>query len=447
MNNTFLQNSKKILLWFLKEPGWFSFFPSPFFWADKIGKDKINLLYKEYFSSNYYNLLDSNNKLNLYIHIPFCNKICSYCNCFKKQITKKDEIDEYINYIEKEIISISNINGNNKIIINSIFIWGWTPNLLSVNQFSRLYEIINKYFDLKNLEQFLIDGHPNYYSKEKFDFLKQIWVTRLTFAIQTFNEKVLLLNNRDSYKKDFFEENISYLKQIWIKSNVDLLIWLLWQDLESIKNDIDYLSDLELDNISVHYFMNSNNLNYKIPINYLNLVKETKEYLKQINLAHFSSNILEDNYASKRASTIWIWAQSITNLYSWIIYKNPNINSYYKSLDLNSSINYKWYILSKRDEMIKFIYLNILNSININTFFDLFWEDIFKVFAFEMKFLIQSWIIDKKEDYIFSKKTDLETLIYLNIFFREKFSEFELNNYNESEIYEFFLENWELIDK
>ena len=447
MNNNFINKSKFLLLQFLREPWGFSFFPSSFFWSNDILADDITSTYKSYFNSEYVNIDDSNNKLNLYIHIPFCTKICSYCNCFKRLLKQSEEIDKYLNYLDKESKLIFELNNSNKIRLNSIFIWWWTPNLLSISQFEKLNNTITNYFDLSILEQFLVDGHPNHYSKEKIDYLKQIWVNRVTLAVQTFDENTLKQNNRDVYNKIDFEFNINYLSNKWIKSNIDLLIWLKWQTFESIKADIDYLNSIKIDNVSVHYLMKSNNINYYLDGNYLVIVSKTKEYLKNNPLAHNSSNITEDYYASKRNSTISIWASAITNIYSEFIYSKPWINNYYNLLDNWKIPFYKWVNIWKKDEMIRYIYLNILYWVNINTFNELFWKDIFKMFIWEFKFLNSNKIIYIRNNIIYSNKNDLETLIYFNIFFLEKFGNFSLNSYNSNELNKFFLESWELIDK
>lgn len=447
MDSNFLKKSQHLLLKFLREPGWFSFFPSSYFWNKELSDTDIQVHFKKYFTSEYLDFQDDNNKMNLYIHIPFCSKICSYCNCFKRQLKEEDEIDIYIKYLEKEIKIINNLNYKSKIKINSIFIWGWTPNLLSVEQFQKLYWLIIKYFDLEDLEQFLLDGHPNYYNKLKLDYLQSIWVNRLTFAIQTFDNKTLIQNNRDVYNINDFEDNIKYLNTLGIASNIDLLIWLKVQTFESIKKDIDYLTSLDINNVSVHYLMKSNNISYELDENYLDVILKTKKYLRENKLPHWSSNITEDNYASKRNTTLSIWSSAITNIYSEVIYSKPGIINYYKDLDVWKIPMYKWLQLSKRTEMIRFIYLNILYWININIFKELFWEEIFKVFINEFKFLNSNNIIYIKENVIYSQKSDLDTLTYFNIFFIEKVSELNKNNYNDSELKNFFLESWELIDK
>jgi oxygen-independent coproporphyrinogen-3 oxidase len=122
MEKQFIEKSKNLLLHFLEEPGGFSFFPSSFLWKKNISREEVKSSYIQHFNTNFSHIDDTNNKVNLYIHIPFCTKICSYCNCFKKKLEKKEEIDTYIGYLKKEIDLIKKINGNKKIGINTIFI-------------------------------------------------------------------------------------------------------------------------------------------------------------------------------------------------------------------------------------------------------------------------------------------------------------------------------------
>ena len=143
MHTKFLKKSKYLLLQFLKEPGGFSFFPSSFFWERRITSENIQISLERYFNSKFSDISNANNKLNLYIHIPFCTRICSYCNCFKKLMDQKGEIDTYIEYLRKEARLVYEANNKQKIKINTIFIWWGTPNLLTIVQFKKLDSIIN----------------------------------------------------------------------------------------------------------------------------------------------------------------------------------------------------------------------------------------------------------------------------------------------------------------
>src|SRR3712207_1144238 len=91
----------------------------------------------------------------LYIHIPFCKKKCYYCD-FASKIPVENEIDEYLESLGKEM------QGYNlkKEQIDTIFIGGGTPSLLSVEQLERLFEIIDKNVDLRSVVEYSIESNP-----------------------------------------------------------------------------------------------------------------------------------------------------------------------------------------------------------------------------------------------------------------------------------------------
>jgi coproporphyrinogen III oxidase-like Fe-S oxidoreductase len=98
MKSNFIQSSKNLLLDFLYTPGGFSFFPSPIFWASNFKYSDLSNSLKHLPSFN----SQERKTTTLYIHIPFCDKICNYCNCFKKKLLLSEEIDRYIEYLEQE---------------------------------------------------------------------------------------------------------------------------------------------------------------------------------------------------------------------------------------------------------------------------------------------------------------------------------------------------------
>ena len=265
--------------------------------------------------------------------------------------------------------------------------------------------------------------------------------------MQTFDEAVLEMNNRDKYNKDTLKKNLKYLKQKNITSNIDLLIWLKWQTFESVKNDIDTLKTLEVDNVSVHYFMNSNNIDYEMGENYLELIEQIKQYLQKIDLPHRASNVQEDYFASKRNSTLSLWATAVTNIFWNTIFQKPENKSYYEMLDAWKLPVGSGLQITKKDEMIKYIYLNILFWVNIAEFYNLYKTDIFESFSGEFKFLKENNIISIQNGNIVSKKSDFITLLYAGIFFIKNFAVFRLSDYNEDELKNFFSDTGELIDK
>jgi coproporphyrinogen III oxidase-like Fe-S oxidoreductase len=137
----------------------------------------------------------------------------------------------------------------------------------------------------------------------------------------------------------------------------------------------------------------------------------------------------------------------VSNIFWNIIFQKPENKQYYTSLDeWNFSVT-AGLKLTKRDEMVKYIYLNILFWIHIDEFYNLYKIDIFKVFLGEFKFLRENNIVTIKNGCIIPNKSDLETLLYVNIFFIKNFATFDTSHYNEKDLESFFLESGELIDK
>jgi len=431
----FKEESEKLLYKMLNEPGWFSFFPSSFFWKEE--SIDINNLYKKHFLEKKEN--------NLYIHIPFCDKICLYCNCFKQKLSTTQEIDKYLQYLEKEIVLLYKLNNNSKIKIKNIFIWWWSPNILNLTQLWILFWHIRTYFELEKKWEFLIDCHPNFLNREKINLLYSNWINRITIAVQSLDKKVLLLNNRDFYNLKTLKENIFYIKFLWIRINIDVIIWLNWQKINDIKKDLEFLENQKVDNISNHYLMVSNNFKYEVWNEYQSLIKTVKNLFKTKKLPKNSQNILESDNTTTKKSTIWIWSSSVSNLYEKVIYQNEStLTKYYDKIEKNDLPFHRWLKLWLKEEMIKYIYLNIFSGIDTNNFFEIFWKNIFKEFYLEFDFLNKNNII-KLEDWVLkTNKNDFDTLIYFWIFFINKFHKIK----ETKDMYKYyFLDDWSLIDR
>lgn len=133
-----------------------------------------------------------NNKFNhLYIHIPYCKYICTYCDFVRKIPKEINEINEYINLIIKEIEKI-----NHK--LKTIYIGGGTPNFLSNDNLNNLLESLNKNIDSKT--EFTIECNPDFVTDEQAKIFKKYNVNRISLGVQTTNNNILkLINRKHSY--------------------------------------------------------------------------------------------------------------------------------------------------------------------------------------------------------------------------------------------------------
>lgn len=135
--------------------------------------------------------------LGLYIHIPFCRKICSFCP-YCKELYQSETCEKYIDYLIKEI----NMVGYKKKVVTSLYFGGGTPTL-ALYRLKEIIDTVNKYFIIQ--EGIGIELHPEDVTKENLDLLKSIGITKISIGIQSFQDKFLQILGRTKidYEKMF----------------------------------------------------------------------------------------------------------------------------------------------------------------------------------------------------------------------------------------------------
>ena len=241
-----------------------------------------------------------------YIHIPFCNDICSYCD-FCKLKPKKEWIDAYLDSLEHEI---KNYYKGEK--IRTLYIGGGTPSILSIDELNKLFEIISL-LDLEEVEEYTIECNIESLTNEKLILFKKNNVNRLSIGIQTFNEKYIKLLNRN-HTKESVSEIIEMAKMIGFDNiNVDLMYALPNETLEELESDVDEILKLNVEHISCYSLMI--NPNTKLYIDNVKPIDEDLDYemykyiekrLTNRDYIHYEiSNYSKTNHESKHNLTYW----------------------------------------------------------------------------------------------------------------------------------------------
>ena len=179
-----------------------------------------------------------------YIHIPFCNNICSYCD-FCKLLYNKNFVKKYLNALEKEITN----NYKNE-ILDTIYVGGGTPSSLSVSELNKLFSII-KIFKLSKDYEFTFEVNIEDITEEKLEILKENKVNRLSIGIESFNDKYLKYLGRN-YTSDIINEKVELAKKYFDNINVDLMYALKNESLDDLEEDIDKILKLDIKHISCY---------------------------------------------------------------------------------------------------------------------------------------------------------------------------------------------------
>ena len=120
---------------------------------------------------------------SVYIHIPFCKNICSYCD-FCKNYYNKGIIDKYLNALNDEVLDLYK---NEE--IKTIYIGGGTPSSLSLKELDKLFSITSK-INLSSNPEFTFECNYDDITEELLKKLKLNKVNRLSIGIESFNEKL-----------------------------------------------------------------------------------------------------------------------------------------------------------------------------------------------------------------------------------------------------------------
>lgn len=243
---------------------------------------------------------------SVYIHIPFCDSICSYCD-FCKFLKTDDWINKYLNVLNKEIKE--KYNGEK---VETIYVGGGTPSCLNIKQLQKLFEII-KIFKLSKSVEFTFECNIENIDKEKLELLYQNGINRLSIGIQTSNEKYLKYLNRNHNDKTIINK-IKLAKEIGFKNiNIDLIYALPNQTLEELNNDLDKFLKLDINHISTYSLIIEPNT--KLSINNEENIDEELDYemyklicskLKEDGYNHYEiSNFAKIGYESKHNLTYW----------------------------------------------------------------------------------------------------------------------------------------------
>lgn len=179
----------------------------------------------------------------IYIHIPFCKNICSYCD-FTKMYYIEKYVDPYLEKLEQEIKS--KYKGE---MISTIYIGGGTPSVLPIEKLSKLFEMLNIIKKTKDLE-FTIECNISDITEDKLLFLKENGVNRLSIGVETFSNKLSKVLNRCDNKQA--KEKITLACKIFDNVSVDLIYAIPGETIKDLEYDIDMLLNLNIKHISAY---------------------------------------------------------------------------------------------------------------------------------------------------------------------------------------------------
>lgn len=185
-------------------------------------------------------------RLGLYIHIPFCDRICNYCD-FTAFQGAKSKIKEYIEVLKKEI----ELKGNKNFLIDSIFIGGGTPSFIDGKCIFEILEKVKKNFIVLDNIEISIETNPKTFDKKKLEYYKSAKINRVSIGVQSFNDKILKELGRNHNSKEALE-SIELVKKFDFDLNLDLIFGYQSQTIEEILYDLEIVKNINPEHVSYY---------------------------------------------------------------------------------------------------------------------------------------------------------------------------------------------------
>ena len=196
--------------------------------------------------------LDYKDGYSLYVGIPFCPSVCSYCSFSSGPIDKwRDQIPAYLDALCKELAYIGKVSSEKK--LNTIYIGGGTPTSLDAEQLDQILTCIDQSFSREHLLEYTVEaGRPDSITEKKLQVIKRHGVTRISINPQTMQQKTLDRIGRKHSVQEVKDIYQMARKLGFDNINMDLIAGLPGEGLEDMKDTLAQIQELAPDSLTVH---------------------------------------------------------------------------------------------------------------------------------------------------------------------------------------------------
>jgi len=197
---------------------------------------------------------ESDGPLSLYIHIPFCSSLCTYCGCHVTIRKPGEEIGHgYIDLLEKELEMVASAMGRRK-TLQQLHWGGGTPTFLLPDQLQRLKGVVDQHFDLAQGAEVAIEIEPRRVDLGLLIHLRNLGFNRVSMGVQDFDPKVQEAVRR-VHSPERIKEVVQGCREAGFESlNLDLIYGLPYQTRESFRKTVAEIIKLRPDRIALYSF-------------------------------------------------------------------------------------------------------------------------------------------------------------------------------------------------
>jgi len=223
-------------------------YPTVPFWNDSIPGDGWQQAFVDRFGA-----VNHVNGISLYIHLPFCESLCTYCGCNKKITTNHSVEEVYVNALLKEWSLYRKLMKQTP-LIREIHLGGGTPSFFSPANLKKLVGTILGSAITYPRQQFSIEGHPNNTTPEHLDVLHKLGFQRISYGVQDLDPRVQHIINRMQPFEKVKSATENARAAGFTSVNFDLIYGLPLQTVDSITRTIEQVISLRPDRIAFYSY-------------------------------------------------------------------------------------------------------------------------------------------------------------------------------------------------
>ncbi|MEL7247532.1 MAG: oxygen-independent coproporphyrinogen III oxidase [Bacteroidota bacterium] len=191
--------------------------------------------------------------INLYIHLPYCEQMCTYCGC-NKRITKNHQVERpYLDSVLTEWGMYVKALGERP-VIRELHLGGGTPTFFAPENLAYLMEGILAKAQVAEDHSFSFEAHPNSTTKAHLQTLRQYGFNRISIGVQDFGQDIMLLINRKQTKKEIYRVVKESRELGYTSVNFDLIFGLPRQTINHILTNIEHLQQLRPERIAFYSY-------------------------------------------------------------------------------------------------------------------------------------------------------------------------------------------------
>lgn len=358
-------------------------YPTVPYWDETIDVEKWQQLFVKRF-----NECNDKEGISLYLHLPFCEKLCTFCGCNKKITTNHDVEEEYLQVLLKEWKIYRALMGKRP-VLRELHIGGGTPTFFSPENLKRIFATIFEDAIVPEEHEFSFEGHPNNTTYEHLKTLYDLGFNRVSYGMQDSNPEVQTVINRIQPHENVVRV-VNWAREIGYDSvNLDLVYGLPLQNPERMAKTINDALSVKPDRLAFYSYahvpwtskaqrlFDENDLpaaEMKMQLYQLGKKMFTENGYDDIGMDHFAlptdlmvkaanKGVLHRNFmgytVQQTGLLLGLGVSSISDIYYGFAQNRKTIHEYYEQVEKGTLAVFKGYFLTDEDQAMRQYILDV----------------------------------------------------------------------------------------